>query len=179
MEEAIEEMKKLRDISKDVLFLQNDNAIYHWSIDAIEFYYESNIKIIDWPPYSPDLNPIENIWPFKKRKIALKTSMTINSLKWTICNMERTWLWRHKWAFMTELIIALRFKMLYKLLVLYSFYYRNLFAISPLCHVSPCKIKNFNIFLGQFHVPLLKKMIKSPLFGEYDKGYYDNLKNSL
>ena len=43
-------------------FFKIDNARYHWSIEALEFYYENNIKIIDWPPYSPDLNPIENIW---------------------------------------------------------------------------------------------------------------------
>ena len=38
LEEAIEEMKELRDISRDVLFLQIDNARYHWSIEALEFY---------------------------------------------------------------------------------------------------------------------------------------------
>ena len=72
LEKAIEEMKELRDISRDVLFLQIDNARYHWSIEALEFYYENNIKVIDWPPYSPDLNPIENIWAITKRKIAEK-----------------------------------------------------------------------------------------------------------
>ena len=41
LEEAIEEMKKLR----DVLFLQIDNARCHWSIEALEFYYENNILI--------------------------------------------------------------------------------------------------------------------------------------
>ena len=30
LEEAIEDMKELRDISRDVLFLQIDNARYHW-----------------------------------------------------------------------------------------------------------------------------------------------------
>ena len=81
IEEAIEEMKELRDISRDVLFLQIDNARCHWSIETLEFYYENNIKIIDWPPYSPDLNPIDNIWAIMKRKITGKTFTTINSLK--------------------------------------------------------------------------------------------------
>ena len=40
LEVAIEEMKELRDISRDVLFLQIDNARYHWLIEALEFYYE-------------------------------------------------------------------------------------------------------------------------------------------
>ena len=82
LDEAIEEMKEFRDISRDVLFLQIDNPRYHWSIEALEFYYENNIQIIDWQPYSPDLNPIENIWAIMKRKIAWKTFMFINSLKW-------------------------------------------------------------------------------------------------
>ena len=81
LEEAIKEMKKLRDISRDVLFLQIENARYHWSIEALEFYFENNIKIIDWPPYSSDLNPKEIIWVIMKRKIAGKTFTTINSLK--------------------------------------------------------------------------------------------------
>ena len=44
--------------------------------EAIEkstyIYYKNNIKIIDLPPYSPDLNLIENIWTIIKRKIAEK-----------------------------------------------------------------------------------------------------------
>ena len=72
LKETMEEKKELRDISRDVLFLQIDNARYHWSIEALEFYYENNIKIIDWPPYSPDLNPIENIWAIMKIKITEK-----------------------------------------------------------------------------------------------------------
>ena len=53
-------MKEFRDISRDALFLQIDSARYHWSVEALKFYYENNIKIIDWPPYFPDLNPIES-----------------------------------------------------------------------------------------------------------------------
>ncbi|TFB01974.1 hypothetical protein CCMA1212_006059 [Trichoderma ghanense] len=30
---------------------------------------ENGIRIMDWPPYSPDLNPIENIWKLVKQKI--------------------------------------------------------------------------------------------------------------
>ena len=74
-------MKELRDISRNVLFLQIDNARYHWLIEDLEFYYENNIKIIDLSPYSPDLNSIENIWAILKRKIAQKNFPTINFLK--------------------------------------------------------------------------------------------------
>jgi transposase len=30
---------------------------------------ELQIKVIIWPPYSPDLNPIENLWAIMKAKI--------------------------------------------------------------------------------------------------------------
>ena len=43
------------------------------------------------------------------------------------------------------------------------------FAIFPLCRVPP--IKKFNIFFGRCHVPPTEND-KSPLLGEYDKGYY-------
>ena len=80
-EEAIEKINELNNISRDVLFLQIDNARYHSPIEVLEFYYENNIKIIDWPPYSPDLNHIENIWAIVKRKITRKTFTIINNLK--------------------------------------------------------------------------------------------------
>ena len=36
---------------------------------------------MDWPQYLPDLNPIENLWAIKKRKIRGRKFVTINSLK--------------------------------------------------------------------------------------------------
>ena len=43
LEEAIQEIKELINISRDVLFLQIENTRYPWSIEALKFYY---IKII-------------------------------------------------------------------------------------------------------------------------------------
>ena len=88
LEETIEEMKELRDISRDVLFLLIDNARYHWSMKHLNFFNENNIKIIDWLLHSPDLNPIENIWTIMKRKIAGKTFTNINNLKINYISME-------------------------------------------------------------------------------------------
>ena len=58
-----------------------DNARYHWITLALEFYSNNGIKVIDWPPYSPDLNPIENIWAFMKKQLEGKRFATINQLK--------------------------------------------------------------------------------------------------
>ena len=58
LEEAVEEMLEIWNL--DTVYLQIDNARYHWTIDVVELYKENNIKVIDWLQYSPDLNPIKN-----------------------------------------------------------------------------------------------------------------------
>ena len=58
--------------------LQMDNARYEWTTKALELYSNYKIKIIDWPPYSPDLNPIENILAFMKKQLEGKGFTTMN-----------------------------------------------------------------------------------------------------
>jgi hypothetical protein len=49
-------------------FMQ-DNAPCHKEKNVMAFLRRSKIPVIDWPPYSPDLNPIENVWSWMKRKL--------------------------------------------------------------------------------------------------------------
>ena len=66
-------LDELREISKsDWIVLQMDNCRVHWSLEALQFYKDNEITVIDWPPYSPDLNPIENLWGFIKAKLGSK-----------------------------------------------------------------------------------------------------------
>ena len=52
--------------------LQFDNDPKHKSKFAMEFIKKKKIKILDWPPYSPDLSPIENIWGIMSNVIKQK-----------------------------------------------------------------------------------------------------------
>ena len=38
--------------------LQIDKARYYCTTKTLEFYNNNGIQVIDWPPFSPDLNPI-------------------------------------------------------------------------------------------------------------------------
>ena len=46
-----------------------DNAPSHSAAGTIEGFQERLITPIVWPPYSPDLNPIEHVWDSMKDHI--------------------------------------------------------------------------------------------------------------
>ena len=48
---------------------QQDNAPPHKSRSTLEFLQHHHVTVLPWPPYSPDLNPIENMWSIVKRNI--------------------------------------------------------------------------------------------------------------
>ena len=56
--ETVEEIREIKNL--EMIYLQMDNVRYHWIKEALEFYRDNNIKLIDKPTYSGDLNPIEN-----------------------------------------------------------------------------------------------------------------------
>ena len=46
----------------DGLIFMQDNAPIHTAKKVKEWFEERGINVTDWPPYSPDLNPIEYAW---------------------------------------------------------------------------------------------------------------------
>jgi transposase len=58
--------------SGTVLQLMQDNAKPHTANATVDELSERQIQVIKWPPYSPDLNPIENLWNKMKQWIQSK-----------------------------------------------------------------------------------------------------------
>ncbi|GFW84881.1 transposable element Tc1 transposase [Trichonephila clavipes] len=50
----------------------DDNAWPHWTLAVEELLESENITRMDWPAYSPDLNPIEHMWDALGRRIAAR-----------------------------------------------------------------------------------------------------------
>jgi len=57
---------------KGKFILQHDNCPIHVSKMSTDFLRKSNIRTLDWPPYSPDLNIMENIWGYLSKDIYSK-----------------------------------------------------------------------------------------------------------
>jgi transposase len=53
------------------IFMQ-DGAGIHRARIIKQWFSEEGIELMDWPPYSPDLNPIENLWALLKEAIHKK-----------------------------------------------------------------------------------------------------------
>ena len=47
--------------------IQQDNSPVHTAKLVGDYLEQQEVDCIEWPPYSPDLNPIENLWAWMKQ----------------------------------------------------------------------------------------------------------------
>lgn len=67
---------------------QQDNDPKHTSKTAKRWFEEKQISVMEWPPQSPDLNPLENLWADVKKGVSEQQPSNINDLWSTI---QRCW----------------------------------------------------------------------------------------
>ena len=57
-----------------------DNAPCHKAKTVLSFLEEEGIAVMKWPPQSPDINPIENVWRIIVEKAQNRNSQNIDDL---------------------------------------------------------------------------------------------------
>ena len=61
-------LKFIKQAWRDNIIFIADNWSVHKNITAKEFYMKNKIRCIEWPSYSPNLNPIENLFGLMREK---------------------------------------------------------------------------------------------------------------
>jgi transposase len=68
---------------------QQDNVRFHTTPETVTYLHEKGVTLIEWPPWSPDLNPIVNVWNVLKARVYARFPQTMEEMETII---------REEWA---------------------------------------------------------------------------------
>jgi hypothetical protein len=82
-------------LGKSAFFLQQDNAKPHKALHTLHTFNQFEIPLVpNWPPKSPELNPIEHVWDFLEndvRGIRITTQSQLDDIRvnaWNNCQTD-------------------------------------------------------------------------------------------
>lgn len=68
-------------------WFQQDNAPPHKAKSTLDRFQEAGVRLLEWPPYSPDANCIENIWALLKQKVKEQRATNMAELEQAILHV--------------------------------------------------------------------------------------------
>ena len=73
--------KVVPDLAKENALFQQDGARCHQAVSTLKYLADKGVDVLKWPPYSPDLSPIESLWKDLKAAISKKYAKNLAELR--------------------------------------------------------------------------------------------------
>jgi hypothetical protein len=78
VKDYVRQSREFWDMDVATFIFQQDNARVHTARKVMEFFEEEKITVLPWPANSPDLNIIEHVWAYMKRRLGWYTERPDN-----------------------------------------------------------------------------------------------------